>query len=255
MNRYDAQLNSALRKSIGRHVIQDQGVALRIRYVGSPQSSSDYADAVLVSATSLVLSVNGVADTSFAGGSGTLAFATYTTLGTLVDQINSSPNWEAKIVGGLRSDSTGSSNLLARSTSAFKPWTTVELYWDSSVYGFLTVLLEPGEDFDSVVKANSVKSQNKSAQLHRVGFKRLICNDNNGGTAMTAVVTELKPDHASTFRTLLSVAVADNTEKDTGLQNEPKFHADFGNDLLIKFGVSGDFVDSSCYLSVEGTRE
>ena len=247
-------MNQAVRKSIGRHIIQDQGVAIRIRYVGSPASSPDYADAVVVSATSLTLSVNGVAD-STVGASGVLAFATYTNLGLLVDAINLSANWEAEIVGGLRSDSTGSSNLLARSTSTFKPFTEVSIFWDSSVYGFLTFLLEPGEPFETVFKANSTKGPIRSMHLHRVGLKRIICNDNNGGTAMTAVVTELKPDKASTFKTLVSLAVADNTEKDTGAQDEPKYHADFGNSLLVKFGVSGDFADAACYLSVEGVRE
>ena len=252
MNTKEAQLNAALRKSIGTHLIQDQGVALRIMYVGSPESSSDYADAVLVSGTGLTLSVNGAADTTV-GASGVLAFATYTTLGLLVDAINLSANWKAEIVGGLRSDSTGSSVLLARSTSTFRPWATVSLYWDSSAYGFLTYLLEPGEAFDGVSKVNAFASNR--AKLHRVGFKRLLCKNNNGGTAMTAVVTELKPDKAATHKTLLSVAVADDTEKDTGAQDEPKFHADFGNSLLVKFGVSGDFTDTSCYLTVEGTRE
>lgn len=254
MDRETAQTNAALRTSIGAYLVQDQGLALRLRCVGSPESSSAYADAVLVSATSLTLSMNGVAD-STVGTAGVLLFATYTTLGALVDAINASDNWEAELVGALRSDLTASSVLLARTTSTFRMFAEVAIYWDSSVYGFLTYLLEPGLAFDSVRKANSTRNPRGDAKLHRVGLYRIVCNDNNSAGAMTVVATELKLDKAATYKTLLSAAVADNTEKDTGAQTTPRFHAEYGNSILVKFGVSGDFTDTSCYLQVEGVRE
>lgn len=245
---YDRQAitKAALKTSIGRVLAADQGVALRIRYVGSPESSSDYADAVLVSATSLTLSVNAVAD-STVGASGVLAFATYTTLGTLVDAINLSANWEAEIVAGLRSDAVNGSELLARSTSTFRPYTSLDLFWDSSDGGVLGIdfALEPAEAFARPDQRDS----------HRVGFKQLLALVNtSGGETIQIYVYEVKPDKAAVYRTLAQFAAADNTALDTGEVNEAIAQADYGNTILVRFRGTG-WVDSAAYLRVYGDRE
>lgn len=245
MNHKEAQTSKALETGIGRRIVADQGVALEIRYVGSSQSSPDYADAVLVSATSLTLSVNGSADDTV-GSSGVLAFATYTTLGLLVDAINLSANWEARIVAGLRTDAVNGSELLARSTSTFRPYTTVELKWDSSDNGVL------GLDF----ALEAVPGFSRSA-LHaqaRVAFERIIAYVNtSGGETIQAYVYEVAPDRASAIRTLKQFAVADDTEKDSGEVDFP-VHAEWGNDILVRFRGTG-WVDSGAYLEVEGRRQ
>lgn len=239
-----AQTAKALAKAIGARVVADGGVALRIRYVGSPESSQDYADAVLVSATSLTLSVNGSADTTV-GSAGVLAFATYTTLGALVDAINLSANWEAEIVGGLRTDSTGSSVLLARSTSTFRPYLSLNLYWDSSAASKITYLLEPAEAF-------ATEGQVKQ---HRVGIKRVqgLVNTSDSGT-WDATVYEVAPDRASALKTVLDADTADNTALDTGAVDEPIHHADYGNSLLVVI-TDGSWSDTGAYLDVAGVRE
>ena len=159
-----SSLNKAVAKSVGARVVADGSVKLRIRCVAYPESSANYADAVLVSATSLTLSVNGVAD-STVGSSGVLAFATYTTLGALVDAINLSANWEAEIVAGLRTDAVDGSELLARSTSVFRMFQEVSLYADSSDSGVykLQYLLEPGRSLKL-----STARQMQSYRQHRV---------------------------------------------------------------------------------------
>lgn len=246
MNNKQAQTVSALRKSIGRVLAADQGMALRIRYIGSPDGSKDYADAVLVSATSLVLSVNGVADTTV-GTTGTLLFATYTTLGALADVINLSANWKAEIVAGLRSDTVNGSELLARSTSTFKPWTEVDFYWDSSDNGVLGIdfLLEPAPAFS---RPDQVKS-------HRVGLKRIRALVNsNAGEDIQIYVYELLPNKAAIYRTLDQFTATDNTAFDSGVVDEPLVHADFGNSLLIRFRGTG-WIDTAAYLRVSGIRE
>jgi len=252
MNTKEAQLNAVLAKAIGGALIQDEGVALRIRCVGYPESSKHYADAVVVAATSLTLSIDGTAD-STVGASGVLLFATYTTLGTLVDAINLSANWEAEIVAGLRSDATDGSQLLARSTSTFRMSEEKSLYWDSSLHLSLDFLLESNLPFETVSKADSKKSQARSQ--HRVGFQRALCKDDNSGDALTVKVYEVKPDKATAWKTLLNEAVTDATEKDTGAQyGTARFHSDFGNSLLVRFAGATTFSDTTCYLKVEGTR-
>lgn len=246
MNDRQALTARNVAKAIGRVLAADQGVALRIRYVGSPESSTDYADAVLVSATSLVLSVNGTGD-STVGSSGTLAFATYTTLGALVDAINLSDNWEAEIVAGLRSDAVNGSELLARSTSTFRPYQSVELTWDSSDGGVLGIdfLLEPADAF----------ARPEQREAHRVGFRQLLAYVNtSGGQAINIYVYELKPDKAAVHRTLAQYSAVDDTALDSGLVEDVIAHADYGNSILVRFRGTG-WVDSAAYLRVFGQVE
>lgn len=243
-----AQTNNLVAKAIGRRVIADGGIAIRIQCKAYPASSKHYADAVLVSATSLVLSIDGVADTTFAGGSGTLLFATYTNLGLLVDQINTSSNWQAEIVAGLRSDAINGSELLARTTSTFKMFTEVDLYFDSSDNGVLGIsfLLEPDLVFET---ADKVQAE------HRVGVKRILWRSNtSGGEAVTLAVYELKKDKVFFLRTLLAGTAADDVEGDTGATWNVIAHADWGNSILIRITSTG-WVDLAAYLQVYGVRE
>lgn len=244
MNDRQAATARAVQKAIGRALVADQGVALRLRYVGSPESSEDYADAVVVSATSLTLSINGSVDDTV-GSSGVLAFATYTTLGTLVDAINLSDNWDAEIVAGYRDDATDSSELLARSTSTFRPYEEISLYWDSSACSHISFLLEPAEAF-------ARKSQ---SEQHRVGFVRGIANVNTGDSGTwDFIVYELKPDKATLYKTVYDADTADNTELDTGAADTPLVHADYGNSLLVRVS-DGSWSDTGAYARVYGVRE
>jgi len=255
MDTITANLNRAVRKAIGQRVVADGSVKLRIRCVGYPESTAHYADAVVVSATSLVLSIDGVTDDTFAGATGTLLFATYTTLGALVDEINSSTNWEAEIVAGLRSDTINGSELLARSTSTFRMFQEVSLYADSSdngVYG-LDLILEPGLPFETV---HGLLSQQTGNQ-HRVGVLRVrgLCNT-NAGEVIAIQCHELKPDKAVVGDLLAQFDGTDNTEKDSGQANEPFVHADFGNSILVRIRSTGTgWIDSGAYLDVQGVRE
>jgi hypothetical protein len=253
MDKYTAELNKAVGKALSNRVVADETVKLRIRCVGYPKASEHYADAVVVSATSLVLSIDGTADTTFSGATGTLLFATYTTLGTLVDEINSSANWEAEIVAGLRSDRIDGSELLARSTSTFKMFEEVKLYADSSDSGVYQVgfCLEPGEAFDYIHGDAPIKSWTQ----HRVSIDRiraLIDTSDSGAWVLT--VYELKPDKASAYKTLAVYAGTDATEKDTGATNTQQFQSEYGNSLYV---VASDaaWQDTLAYLDVQGHRE
>lgn len=233
-------------KYIGGRVVADGTPKLRIRCVAYPESSKHYADAVVVSATSLTLSIDGSADTTV-GASGVLAFATYTTLGTLVDAINLSSNWQAEIVAGLRTDAVNGSELLARSTSTFRMYQTINLYADSSDSGVYKVgfLLEPNEPFSDFVT-------DLKARVGLVRHRSLVNTGSGEATSITAY--ELKPDKASAYKTLGTWAGADNTEKDSGQTDLPIAQADFGNSILVEVTSTG-WVDSGAYLDVQGVRE
>ena len=252
MDKYTAELNKALEQAIGRRVVADGTVKLRIRCVGYPESSEHYADAVLVSATSLTLYIDGAVD-STVGSAGVLAFATYTTLGTLVDAINLSANQEAEIVAGLRSDAVNGSELLARTTSTFRMYKEVSLYADSSDSGVYKIgfLLEPGKPFETV---HGLDSQQTYKQ-HKVGLKRIkaLINTSDSG-AWDLYVYELEKDKASSLRTAGYWSGTDNTEKDTGELDEPMIEADYGNSLLIE-ASDASWADAGAYLEVQGVKK
>lgn len=239
-------------KSIAKYIVADGTVKLRLRCVAYPESSAHYADAVVVSATSLTLSVDGSADTTV-GAAGVLEFATYTTLGALVDAINLSANWEAEIVAGLRSDAVDGSELLARSTSTFRMFEEVSIYADSSDSGVyrLGVLIEPGKPFETV---HGLLSQQNFHQ-NRVSLKRIraLVNTSDSGAA-DLTVYELKPDKAAVFKTVANWLPADNTEKDTGQTDNDIVTADYGNSLLVVLSDAA-WQDSGAYVNVEAQLE
>ena len=103
-----ASLESLLTRSLKAQTMSgitndDEGIAIEIVHV----STGANPVVTLVSGTGITL-----ADDAYTTGS--LAFATYTNLGLLVDKINKSYNlyWKARIIDGLRSTSTASSVLL-----------------------------------------------------------------------------------------------------------------------------------------------
>lgn len=255
MDNPTAMLNNLVGESIGGRIVADGSVKLRIRCVAYPESTAHYADAVIVSATSAVFSLDGVADTSFSGGSGTLLFSAYTTLGALVDQINSSDNWEAEIVAGLRSDTINGSELLARSTSTFRMFEEVKLYADSSdngVYG-LDLILEPNKPFETV---HGLLSQQSFLQ-HRVLLNRLRALVNtNAGEVIAVQVHEVKPDRAEVGDLLYQLDGTDNAEADSGQTDVMLVSAGYGNSLLVRLRSTGTgWVDATAYLDVQGKRE
>lgn len=252
MDNQTAALNAAIATAIGRRVVADGTVKLRLRCVAYPESSEHYADAVVVSATSLTLSVDAVADTTV-GASGVLAFATYTDLGKLVDAINLSDNWEAEIVAGTRADAINGSELLARTTSTFRMFVEVSLTADASDTGVYKIgfLLEPNRPFEYVRELKGGESYRE----HRVGLKRHKSLVNTSGGEVTAITAyELKPDKAASLRTLGVWAGTDNAEKDSGAQESVLFHADYGNSILIEVTSTG-WVDATAYLEVIGERQ
>lgn len=239
-------------KNFGSHIQADGTVALRIRCVAYPESSPNYADAVLVSATGLTLSINGVADSSV-GSSGVLAFATYTTLGKLVDAINLSSNWEAEIVAGLRSDAVNGSELLARSTSVFRMYEEVKLYKDSSDSGVngLIIALEPNKPFETVHGDLSVKT----FKQNRVGVFRVkaLVNTSDSGTYNVNII-EVTPDKSTIVKTHYSTATADNTQTDSGQTDVLQFQADFGNCLAVAIDATG-WQDSGAFVECTAQLE
>lgn len=98
MNSRDIALTRlANKQGVLTHLKDDESVAIRLRYKGTGTVTS----VTVTTATNIVMVTSD-------GGTETFAFATYTTMGTLVDAINASAYWEAKILDVLRSDASAS---------------------------------------------------------------------------------------------------------------------------------------------------
>lgn len=77
-----------------------------------------------------------IADTTVTGcgaTAGTLAVASCTTLGALIDRVNASANWRAVILDGLRTDSVTGAKLLALTAASASLSEGLAVNWDTSV--------------------------------------------------------------------------------------------------------------------------
>lgn len=144
-------------------VVDDTDVVLKVRYVGSQASAS-----VEVSSAGDLTFKHGavgalVVDSTIDSGGNDdgvidVSDANANTYGKVVDLINASPNWEAYLVGGLRSDNANAStgSLLAKTAVVMTPNVTeVDLQQDTSKV--LNMSVRVGK------RANVVGSEEKAA--------------------------------------------------------------------------------------------
>ena len=128
-----AQLADLLKGNWARFYADDACPAMIIKYIGTAASglvevtaggeigfkvgalSSEAADVSVVAST-------GIIDTNGASSN---------TMGEVVDIINASPNWSAKLLGALRTDSADDT-LLVRAEAACSSTTGSLIYWDTS---------------------------------------------------------------------------------------------------------------------------
>jgi len=128
----------AIQKAL--YAADDQDVAIVVKYVGAQDSGT----VQVAAAAEMLLFKHGalgaeIADTTIqigaTPGSIDVSNAAGDTLGEVVDHINSSANWEAKLVDALRADvpnAAGTSFLVMAATAA-KTTAGVQLLWDTSV--------------------------------------------------------------------------------------------------------------------------
>jgi hypothetical protein len=119
----------------GSMTADDTDIAFLIKYVGTA------ANGTAAVVTGDLLLKHGavsaeVADTTVTGcgaTAGTLAVATCTTLGALIDRVNASANWRAVILDGLRADSVTGAKLLALTAASAGAADGLAVNWDTSV--------------------------------------------------------------------------------------------------------------------------
>lgn len=117
----------------------DQPVAIRVRKIGSETAVS----VTIVTATSIALVGSTTTDT--------LLFATYTTLGAVVNAINATGRWEAKLLDGLSTQASASTLLAQAVTPGFdgNGNTVYDVNQDTSTALEIGVCLSAHRDFDT----------------------------------------------------------------------------------------------------------
>jgi hypothetical protein len=140
----------------------DEPIAIRLRKVGSETATS----VTVVSATSLALVGSTTTDTYL--------FATYTTIGSLVDKINADGRWEAKAVDTLRSLASVNNLLAAAPVTAGTDENGVVIWdvkTDTSASLQISVGLTPRRNFDA-------------PKGHRVHVQQVVYSVNMGTAAV-----------------------------------------------------------------------
>lgn len=159
-----ALTRQALGEGIVRSVVDDTPIAFRMWYVGTGTVTS-------VTVTTATNIVNITSD----GGTDTYTFATYTTIGAVVDAINADGIFQARLIDALTADASASVLVTGAITAGADE--NGRVCWDATIdtsaTDFVTVSLSPkGLNYETPGKG------------HRVHLKEIVYNiDINGASA------------------------------------------------------------------------
>lgn len=244
-----ASLDSLLSRSYaaetmtGRNV-QDSIVALEI----VPISAASTRSVTLTSNTNLVLINAGVTLTcTFGSNSGTL--------GALVDRINTSPHFQARIIDGLRSTVTTSSVLIPNSaitSSVVNGETVYKVLMDSSVNDtyFYRVAMDRGvfNNDKGIVKTTLPLGS------HRVKLLGIKYRINLSGATINGVKIYEYDPVALTETLIYTVPSVDDTETTLDFTDFP-LTAINGNELIVTVSDSAVTDTLTNFLEVNYVRE
>lgn len=240
MGSLDAALvRQALAKNVVGLVLDDEAVAIRLRYVGSGTVTS----VTVTTATNIVMVTSD-------GGTDTYAFATYTTVGALVDAINGDGIFEAKVLDSIRSEATASQFIDgAISSSTLRDSGVSTTVWDVEVDTDAANYTAYRLTFDRGFEKEARKDQ------HKVSIREFVYNqDVNGALAKAVRIYEIDGTNETLIFSRKSVDATKTTVNFAS--GEGKIDADFGNDLVVYIMDSTSITDSDDnYLEVTGILE
>ena len=222
------KVRNLLAEGVVRQVLDDKGIALRLRYIGTGTVTS----VTTVQATSVALVTSD-------GGTDTYLFATYTTMGALADAINADGIFECKVIDALRSENPDDFFIAAVVSAGTdgNGVTCYDLLRDVSAAATAACCLSPlNPDFDM-------------PKGHRVHLRQISYNVDNTASTDTLKIYKRK----GTVETLIySAANVDNTATDlTWASGEAKITGGVDEELVVYFdGTVGDAI-----IAVIGERE
>lgn len=229
-----ARVNNLKAKGVivNRHG-QDTPIAIRMRYIGTGSVTS----VTVTTATNIVMVTSD-------GGTDTYAFSTYSTLGLLVDAINSDGIFEAKILDSLRSAATASRLLDGAITAGTdENFNTVwDVKLDTSTALQYAVCLSPQAEFDA-------------PKGHRAKLQEIRYSINMGTAAADSVqVWKRKGVYESQVMGLLSVDTTDTTIYWAG--GEGFVTSEFDGDIIVLVKDAATLADATTnFLQVVGLIE
>lgn len=235
------QYRSFAKKFIIGQTNVDQDIALRMKYIGTGTVTS----VTVTTATDITMVTSD-------GGTDAYTWASYATLGALVDKINADGIFQAKILDGLRSETTAGSRFITGAiTSASDGVETVwDMLWDTNTAGLrLAYRLTYDRTFGTSAKL---------ADGHRVTLQEIVTSLTLGGgaDANAMKIYECAPAHRGSTETLLlqrtptsgSVVTLNFASGQGGIT------AADGNDLVVIVSDGTSFAATD-YITVSGIRE
>ena len=177
------------------------------------------------------------------GGTDTYIFDTYNTLGELVDKINSDGIFQARIVDGLRSQTTESSEFVDGTLAAGADG-KYSIMWDTSVALHMSVRLSYNED------------NSKLRDSHRVALKEIVTSLTLGGGADTAAMKIYETSPRGLTETLLIARTPTSGSVVTlnWASGEGAITAANGNDLVVVV-TDGTSFAAGDYITIAGVLE
>lgn len=228
-------MRAALAKGEVRQCGTDSPIAIRLHYVGTGTITS----VTTTTGTGIVMITSD-------GGTDSYDFATYSTVGLLVDKINSDGIFEAKVLDTVRSESTATQFVDGVITAATEDGVSYyDVKVDTDAADYFAIRLTNNRGFD----------KNKLTDNHRVHLQEIKYYMDFGTAAAGAVkVYKVK----GTIETLVFSALSVDTTETTinFASGEGKLTAGEGEDIVIKLDDAGNLVDAATnYVRVTGILE
>lgn len=226
-----ALTRQALAEGVVRQVNNDEAIGVRLRYVGTGTVTS----VTTTTATDVEMITSD-------GGTDTYAFATYTTIGSLVDAINADGIFEARVIDCLRSE--GSASFFvdgAISSGSDKNGVVVwDMLVDTSGAATMAICLSPkGVDWDA-------------PEGHRVHLREFVYNVDLTAAADSVQVWRRKNGKETQIMGLTSVDATETTVNFAS--GEGKLTGDVDEELIVF--VTGTVVNAAGNLiRVVGEKE
>lgn len=225
------QIRQGLAEGVVVRTATDTGVMIRLRNLTGGAVTS----VTVTTATNIVIITAN-------GGTDTYAFATYATLGAVVDAINADGIFQAKILDGLRSDASASTIVTGAVTAgADSNGVTVwDLKEDNSAKLSMTACLSAHRDWDT-----------PSKRVHLQEFRYSV---NMGTAAADSAQVWLRKGVVETQLVgLLSVDTTDTTI--TWANGQGKITSPVDGEIIVRVKDAAALGDSTNYVQATGIVE
>ena len=240
MGSLDAALTKQiLAKNVVGSVVDDGAVAIRLQYIGTGTVTS----VTTVSGTGITMITSD-------GGTDAYTFATYTTVGALVDAINGDGIFEAKVLDSIRAEATDDQFINgAISSSTLRDGKVSTTVWDvlvdTDAADYTAYRLTWDRGFERVAQKRA----------HKVSLREIVYNlDISAAEAEAVKVYEIDGTNETLILSRKSVDATKTTINFAA--GYGKLDASHGNDLVVYIFDTTSITDSSNnYLEVGGILE